>query len=120
MMAYPGSAMPTGAAPYGTTFGAGVAQPYAGAYGTGVTQPYGKGMYGKGKGQGKGMYGKGAPMQYGDPYGKGMYGKGKGKGQGKGKTPYWAPTAGGGKAKQYPPGTAGIPYAVYPGYGLVQ
>lgn len=34
--------------------------------------------------------------------------------------PYWAPTQGGGWAKQYPPGQAGIPYAWYPQYGVVQ
>lgn len=34
--------------------------------------------------------------------------------------PTWVPTAGGGFAKQYPPGQMGIPYAWHPGYGLVQ
>lgn len=33
--------------------------------------------------------------------------------------PYWSFTPGGGFAKQYPPGLVGIPYAYYPGYGLV-
>lgn len=39
---------------------------------------------------------------------------------GKPQAPYWVPTAGGGFAKQYPPGQAGIPYAYYPGQGLIQ
>ncbi len=67
------------------------------------------------------------------PWGKGPWGKGPWDKWGKGKPwpprrfprrhprhPYWRPTPGGGYAKQYPPGQAGIPYAWYPGYGLVQ
>lgn len=68
--------------------------------------PFGAGI------QPRPFYGKGKPA-----YGKG-YAGGYGK-PGFGK-PYWAPTRGGGFAKQYPPGMVGIPYAVYPGYGLVQ
>lgn len=34
--------------------------------------------------------------------------------------PWWQPTPGGGFAKQYPQGQAGIPYAWSPQYGLVQ
>jgi len=71
--------------------------------------PFGKGGMPFGKG---GMpFGKG-----GMPYGKeGKFGKGS-----SGKFPSWASTPGGGFAKQYPPGMAGIPYGYYPGYGLVQ
>jgi hypothetical protein len=49
-----------------------------------------------------------------------LYGKGKpyGKNYGKGKG-FWGKTPGGGFAKQYPPGYAGIPYGFYPGYGKV-
>ncbi len=73
--------------------------------------PYDAGMAPFGKG---GAYGKG-----GYPYGKGGYPFGKGK-YPTYRRPYWRPTPGGGLAKQYPPGMVGIPYAYYPGYGLVQ
>lgn len=65
--------------------------------------PFGKGGMPFDKG---GMsFGKG-----GMPFGKGWFGK----------APGWGPVPGGGFAKQYPPGMAGIPYGFYPGYGLVQ
>ncbi|MFZ5814650.1 MAG: hypothetical protein ACOY93_05050 [Bacillota bacterium] len=95
--------------PYGETW-----QPYGKPGWTGYGKPgwagYGKpGWAGYGK-PGWGKYGKPGWGKFGKP-GPGRFGKQK---------PYWEPTAGGGFAKQYPPGMAGIPYAWHPGYGLVQ
>ncbi len=67
-------------------------------------------------GQAPMLFGTGMPFGQGMPFGKGMpFDKG-----GFGKMPGWAPVPGGGFAKQYPPGMAGIPYGYYPGYGQVQ
>ncbi|HYG57946.1 MAG TPA: hypothetical protein VD902_07765 [Symbiobacteriaceae bacterium] len=60
---------------------------------------------------GEGVYGK---------YGTGLWTKGPWSGLPGWGGAWWAPTPGGGFAKQYPPGQVGIPYAWYPGYGLVQ
>ncbi len=101
-----------GATPYGDAadpMGTG-GMPY------GMEKPYFKGMpFGM-----RGMpFGPGGmPFDKGGmPFGKGGMPLGKGW---FGKAPGWGPVPGGGFAKQYPPGMAGIPYGFYPGYGLVQ
>jgi len=102
---------------------ASVAMPAGVSWDTGKGVQLGFGGQQFGKGLGKGAFGA---QQPGKGLGKGAFGKqvpGKGLGAfpGKGtKKPVWQPTPGGGLAKQYPPGKAGIPYAWYPGYGIVQ
>jgi len=93
---------------------------------------FGTPMPGKGKGafgtpmpgKGKGAFGTFPGKGFGALPGKGLDtapGKGLGVFPGKGaQKPVWQPVPGGGKAKRYPPGQAGIPYAWHPGYGIVQ